>query len=249
MEFGETLRAAREAKGFSPSELAQKTHLLVQQIEALEREDFSRIAAPIYGRGFVKIYSEAVGLDAKPMVEAFMEIYTGKKPPARKPAAQARPAPVPETTPAAKPPAGEERPAAEDGFALESETEHAPQPPPPEPLRPASRYAKPPSRPVKPFCGRRPSIHPAFWRGLLVAAVFVAIVWLAAAGIVKIYNAAMTPPPDDDTSLAAGEEPATVARDEKATEKSPRPGETQRDNAPAAQEKRKPLPVPPLYID
>ena len=63
IEFGKTLRAHREAKGLTTSEVAQKTHILVQQVEALEKEDFSKIAAPIYGRGFVKLYCEAVGIE------------------------------------------------------------------------------------------------------------------------------------------------------------------------------------------
>lgn len=82
IEFGETLRKTREAKGLTLSEVAQKTHMLVQQVEALEKEDFSKIAAPIYGRGFVKLYCEAVGIeDYKPLVDEFMDIYSGNKPP------------------------------------------------------------------------------------------------------------------------------------------------------------------------
>lgn len=82
IEFGKTLRAHREAKGLTTSEVAQKTHILVQQVEALEKEDFSKIAAPIYGRGFVKLYCEAVGIaDYKPLVDEFMDIYSGNKPP------------------------------------------------------------------------------------------------------------------------------------------------------------------------
>ena len=53
MSFGQTLRAAREAKGITTSELAARTHLLVQIVEGLENEDFRRIPAPSYGRGFV----------------------------------------------------------------------------------------------------------------------------------------------------------------------------------------------------
>ena len=81
IEFGDTLRRAREAKGLTATQLAQTTHLLVQQIDALEREDFSKIAAGIYGRGFVKLYCEAVGLDPQPMVAEFMELYSGNRPP------------------------------------------------------------------------------------------------------------------------------------------------------------------------
>ena len=46
--FGETLKAAREAKGLTCSQVAAQTHMLVQIVEEMEREDFHRIPAPIY---------------------------------------------------------------------------------------------------------------------------------------------------------------------------------------------------------
>lgn len=107
IEFGETLRQAREAKGLTTSQVAQTTHLLVQQIEALEREDFSRIAAPIYGRGFVKIYCDALGLDPKPLVAEFMEIYSGNRQPTikmRRPPVDAAQPPKKDPLPSAPPP-------------------------------------------------------------------------------------------------------------------------------------------------
>ena len=58
--FGETLRNAREAKGLTTSQIAAKTRMLVQIVEEMENEDFHRIAAPIYGRGFVKLYAEYI---------------------------------------------------------------------------------------------------------------------------------------------------------------------------------------------
>lgn len=92
IEFGETLRRTREEKGLTVSEVAQRTHMLVQQVEALEKEDFSKIAAPIYGRGFVKLYCEAVGIEnPKPLVDEFMDIFSGNRPPTirmRQPAAE-----------------------------------------------------------------------------------------------------------------------------------------------------------------
>ena len=100
IEFGETLRKTREQKGLTTSQVAQTTHLLVQQIEALEREDFSKIAAPIYGRGFVKLYCEALGLDPKPFVEEFMAIFSGNK---MRPIRRRMPTATPATPPAAQP--------------------------------------------------------------------------------------------------------------------------------------------------
>jgi transcriptional regulator with XRE-family HTH domain len=79
IEFGKTLRLAREAKGYTVSQLAEITRMIHQTIEDLENENFTRIAAPIYGRGFVKLYCEAVGLDPKPMVAEFMEIFSGNR--------------------------------------------------------------------------------------------------------------------------------------------------------------------------
>lgn len=79
IEFGKTLRAAREAKGYTTKELASMTRMLNTTIVELENEDFSRIPAPIYGRGFVKLYCEAVGLDPKPMIAEFMDILNGNR--------------------------------------------------------------------------------------------------------------------------------------------------------------------------
>ena len=80
IEFGKTLRTAREAKGLTTAQVAESTHMMIQIVEGLENEDFSRIVAPIYGRGFVKLYCEAVGLDPKDLIAEFMEIYNGNRP-------------------------------------------------------------------------------------------------------------------------------------------------------------------------
>ena len=82
MALGEILRNAREQKGLSPSAVAESTHMKVQVVEDLEREDFRRIAAPIYGRGFVKLYAEFLQLDPEPLVRDFMELYAGARAPA-----------------------------------------------------------------------------------------------------------------------------------------------------------------------
>ena len=167
MLFGQTLRAAREAKGLSASELAANTHLLVQIVEGLENEDFRRIPAPIYGRGFVKLYCEAVGLDPKPMQAEFMSLYTLKKdapekkappprpepaapPPAPVPEAEAEPEPVAPPPPAPTPePEAEPEPVAPPPPAPAPEPEAEPEPvapPPPAPETKPEPVAPPTSR-------------------------------------------------------------------------------------------------------
>jgi transcriptional regulator with XRE-family HTH domain len=79
--FGEILKEAREAKGLSTSQVASRTHILIKTIEALEEENFSKIPAPIYGRGFVRLYCDCVGIDSKPLIEEYMLIHSGAKTP------------------------------------------------------------------------------------------------------------------------------------------------------------------------
>jgi len=130
IEFGKTLREAREAKGYSVSQLAEITHILPQIIENLEKEDFTRIVAPIYGRGFVKLYCETVGLDAQPLVAEFMEIYNGNRQPAirLKEVEAEDPAPAPQP-PVEEPPAAPE-PQNEPPKAIPEPPAEIPQPDP-----------------------------------------------------------------------------------------------------------------------
>jgi transcriptional regulator with XRE-family HTH domain len=101
MSMGEILKNAREQRGLSQSAVAEATHMKVQIIEDLEQEDFRRIAAPIYGRGFVKLYAEYLDLDPAPLTNDFMDIYAGKRTPVvgRRPVDPA-PAPANESAPA-----------------------------------------------------------------------------------------------------------------------------------------------------
>ena len=82
MALGETLKNARIQKGLSLSDVAESTHMMVQVVGDLEREDFRRIAAPIYGRGFVRLYAELLELDSEPLIRDFMELYAGARAPA-----------------------------------------------------------------------------------------------------------------------------------------------------------------------
>lgn len=94
MSMGEILKSAREQRGLSASAVAEATHMKVQIIEDLENEDFRRIAAPIYGRGFVKLYAEFLELDPASLIREFMDLYSGKRSPVvgRRPV---EPAPAP----------------------------------------------------------------------------------------------------------------------------------------------------------
>ncbi len=71
MSVGAQLRAARERKQLTTSDVAGATRSKMQIIEAIERDDFSVFAAPIYGKGFIRLYAQVVGLDPNPLLEEF----------------------------------------------------------------------------------------------------------------------------------------------------------------------------------
>ena len=70
--LGSVLRAAREEKLIGLSQAAAATRIKVQMLDALEKNDFGTIAAPIYGKGFIKIYAEYLGLLPGPLIEEYM---------------------------------------------------------------------------------------------------------------------------------------------------------------------------------
>jgi transcriptional regulator with XRE-family HTH domain len=92
---GVQLKAAREARNCTPADVAQATHIKVQVIEQIERDDFSAMPAPIYARGFIRMYAQFVGLDPAPLLEEY-ERRTA-------PPAPAAPAEVPPPEPVAAP--------------------------------------------------------------------------------------------------------------------------------------------------
>ena len=80
MGLGDTLRDARMRMGMTPSEVAAATRMKVQMVEEIEQEDFSHVAAPIYGKGFIKLFAEVVGLNPTPLVQEYVDVHVHHKP-------------------------------------------------------------------------------------------------------------------------------------------------------------------------
>ncbi|MBN1670342.1 MAG: helix-turn-helix domain-containing protein [Kiritimatiellae bacterium] len=70
--LGQKLRAAREQRQQTVSQVAAATRIKTQLIEDIENDDFTRIVAPVYGKGFIKLYAEHLELDAGPLVEEYL---------------------------------------------------------------------------------------------------------------------------------------------------------------------------------
>ncbi|MFZ2641401.1 MAG: RodZ domain-containing protein [Verrucomicrobiia bacterium] len=72
--IGQQLREARERKKISLETAAQGTKIKGEYLAAMEADQFDRIEAPVYVRGFLRIYSQYLGLDPKPLVNQFSNL-------------------------------------------------------------------------------------------------------------------------------------------------------------------------------
>lgn len=74
-EFGPHLRRAREKRGLSLQQVAATTKISARVLEALERNDISKLPGGIFSRAFVRAYAREVGLDPEETVERFVESF------------------------------------------------------------------------------------------------------------------------------------------------------------------------------
>lgn len=242
IEFGKDLRSIRESKGLSVADIAERTHMMSSMVDDLENENFNRIVAPIYGRGFVKLYCDALGVDPKPYVEEFMAIFTGNRDPAIRERPTTKSVPVTEPAPATEP-STVSVPEPEIPQTIVDEPLPAPQTLIEESTESAEEESEPTSAPTPrftsysaPLRGRSsdlPALGPTLirWGVLLFGAIVV--LWLLIAGIRALYRATTRP---TETMPVVQEEvvetPVAPVSETKPTS-----------------EPRTPLEIPPLYID
>ena len=72
IDFGTKMKRAREARGVSLRQIATTTKISVSALEALERNDISRLPGGIFSRAFVRSYAIQVGLDPEDTVRDFL---------------------------------------------------------------------------------------------------------------------------------------------------------------------------------
>lgn len=82
-DFGARLREAREARGVSLREIANATKIAIGVLEAIERNDFSKLPGGIFSRAFVRAYAQEVGLDPDEAVAEFLAALPADSPSAR----------------------------------------------------------------------------------------------------------------------------------------------------------------------
>ena len=72
-EIGKILRNARVEAGFSIVQIAEMTRITKSHITALEANDFESLPGAAYIPGFIRNYCKVVGLDSKPIIDAYKQ--------------------------------------------------------------------------------------------------------------------------------------------------------------------------------
>lgn len=73
---GETLRQARESKGWSTAQVAGQLNLTENALRQLEQGSFEQLPGHTFARGYIRAYAKLLGMDQAQMVTAFDQ-YTG----------------------------------------------------------------------------------------------------------------------------------------------------------------------------
>ena len=71
--FGARMRSHRERRGIGIDAVARSTKIGVPILEAIERDDVSRLPSGIFRRAFIRAYAAAVGLDPEWTLGEFLE--------------------------------------------------------------------------------------------------------------------------------------------------------------------------------
>lgn len=71
-DFGNRMKRLREERGVTLRQIADATKISLGALEALERNDISRLPGGIFSRAFVRSYAIEVGLDPEQTVRDFL---------------------------------------------------------------------------------------------------------------------------------------------------------------------------------
>ena len=90
--LGDYLKQAREKKGVSLEHISSQTRIQEYHLQALESEDFAKLPAKVFAKGFVRSYAKALGLDEEEVLQRFLQtsatFYDQQEPEASQPHVQ-----------------------------------------------------------------------------------------------------------------------------------------------------------------
>jgi cytoskeleton protein RodZ len=78
---GERLQAARIQQGLSLDDVADRMHLSLGILKAIEDNNFEEITAPIFVKGYLRAYARIVSLNEDEMILQYQDFYSEEDPP------------------------------------------------------------------------------------------------------------------------------------------------------------------------
>ncbi len=72
---GKFLMETRKYRNINLDYMSSVTKIAIYHLEAIEREDYKSLPARVYIRGFIKSYAQALGIDWKKVVSAYIQRY------------------------------------------------------------------------------------------------------------------------------------------------------------------------------
>ena len=78
---GQRLRSGREAAGLTQAEIANRMHLSVSYIRALEADDYDRLPKAAFVRGYIKNYAKLVNLPGDELANLYQQMADEARPP------------------------------------------------------------------------------------------------------------------------------------------------------------------------
>ena len=78
---GDRLQAARIGRGWSIEEVANRMYLSGSILQLIEENNFDKIAAPIFVKGYLRAYARILSLSEEDIIQQYVEYYSDEDPP------------------------------------------------------------------------------------------------------------------------------------------------------------------------
>ena len=72
LSFGRRLQAIRLEKGITLGDISAETRIGVDTLQAIENEDYDRLPADVFIKGFLRAYAKAVGTDGDEIIKQYL---------------------------------------------------------------------------------------------------------------------------------------------------------------------------------
>jgi len=73
--FGSYLQSIRLGKGITLEEVSKETRIRLENLLLIEKEDHAKLPAPVFVKGFLRAYANAIGADENEAVQRYVQRY------------------------------------------------------------------------------------------------------------------------------------------------------------------------------